>query len=136
MMADISRSCRRRSTSRSNALPARRGRWICWMNNQECASWSAQRGNPRSCSTKSRLFRWEKGWRASRQSAVAPVQVCNLQYGQFGGGEPGARDTKMEGSVAAPMLMLRASSKALSAWQSRCRTILPRRMPSSLRPAG
>ena len=33
-----------------------------------------------------------------------PVQVCNLQTDTSGVVRPGARDTKMEGSVAAPMI--------------------------------
>lgn len=33
-----------------------------------------------------------------------PVQVCNLQTDSSGVVRPGARDTKMEGSIAAPML--------------------------------
>ena len=35
----------------------------------------------------------------------APVQVCNLQTDDSGVAEPDARDTKMEGSIAVPMLV-------------------------------
>ena len=42
------------------------------------------------------------GLAAERQK---PVQVCNLQTDESGFAKPGAKETKMEGSIAVPMLV-------------------------------
>ena len=34
-----------------------------------------------------------------------PVQICNLQTDESGVARPSARDTKVEGSMAAPMML-------------------------------
>ena len=45
-----------------------------------------------------------KGMAGIAAERRAPVQVCNLQTDDSGVVRPGAKDTKMEGSVAAPMI--------------------------------
>jgi len=46
-----------------------------------------------------------KGMAGIAAERRAPVQVCNLQSDSSGVAKPAARDTKMEGSVAVPMLV-------------------------------
>ena len=45
-----------------------------------------------------------KGMAGIAAERRAPVQVCNLQTDDSGVVRPAARDTKMEGSIAAPMI--------------------------------
>ena len=64
----------------------------------------AQRGIPEIVLDKIKVIPVGKGMAGIAAERRAPVQVCNLQTDSSGVVKPGARDTKMEGSVAAPML--------------------------------
>ena len=64
----------------------------------------AQRGIPEIVLDKIKIIPVGKGMAGIAAERRAPVQVCNLQTDSSGVVKPGARDTRMEGSVAAPML--------------------------------
>ncbi len=64
----------------------------------------AQRGLPEVVVAKIKMIPVGKGMAGIAAERREPVQVCNLQTDTSGVVRPGARDTKMEGSVAAPMI--------------------------------
>ena len=63
----------------------------------------AQRGIPESILLMVSKIPVGKGMAGLAAERRKPVQVCNLQTDESGDVRPGAKDTKMEGSVAAPM---------------------------------
>ncbi len=65
---------------------------------------AAQRGLPEFVVAKITTIPIGKGMAGIAAERREPVQVCNLQTDTSGVVRPGARDTKMEGSVAAPMI--------------------------------
>jgi len=65
---------------------------------------AAQRGIPEFVLEKIKVIPIGKGMAGIAAERREPVQVCNLQTDTSGVVRPGARDTKMEGSLAAPML--------------------------------
>jgi len=65
---------------------------------------AAQRGLPEFVVEKIKIIPVGKGMAGIAAERREPVQVCNLQTDTSGVVRPGARDTKMEGSVAAPMI--------------------------------
>ena len=65
---------------------------------------AAQRGLPDFVVDKIKVIPVGKGMAGIAAERKEPVQVCNLQTDTSGVVRPGARDTKMEGSVAAPMI--------------------------------
>ena len=65
---------------------------------------AAHRGIPDVVLGKIEVIPVGKGMAGIAAERREPVQVCNLQTDSSGVVRPGARDTKMEGSVAAPML--------------------------------
>ncbi len=65
---------------------------------------AAQRGLPEIVVSKIAKIPIGKGMAGIAAERREPVQVCNLQTDTSGVVRPGARDTKMEGSVAAPMI--------------------------------
>jgi signal transduction protein with GAF and PtsI domain len=65
---------------------------------------AAQRGIPELVLNKIEVIPVGKGMAGIAAERREPVQVCNLQTDSSGVVRPGARDTKMEGSVAVPML--------------------------------
>jgi len=64
----------------------------------------AQRGIPEIVLDKIKVIPVGKGMAGIAAERREPVQVCNLQTDSSGVVRPGARDTRMEGSIAAPML--------------------------------
>ena len=65
---------------------------------------AAQRGLPEFVVAKISTIPIGKGMAGIAAERRKPVQVCNLQTDTSGVVRPGARDTKMEGSIAAPMI--------------------------------
>jgi L-methionine (R)-S-oxide reductase len=65
---------------------------------------AAERGIPEVVLDKIKVIPVGKGMAGIAAERREPVQVCNLQTDSSGVVRPGARDTKMEGSLAAPML--------------------------------
>jgi len=65
---------------------------------------TAHRGLPAVVLEKIKAIPVGKGMAGIAAERREPVQVCNLQTDTSGVVRPGARDTKMEGSVAAPMI--------------------------------
>src|SRR6266513_2240608 len=65
---------------------------------------AAHRGIPDVVLDKIQVIPVGKGMAGIAAERREPVQVCNLQTDTSGVVRPGARDTKMEGSVAAPMI--------------------------------
>jgi GAF domain. len=65
---------------------------------------AAQRGIPDVVLDKIKVIPVGKGMAGIAAQRREPVQACNLQTDSSGVVRPGARDTKMEGSLAAPML--------------------------------
>jgi len=63
----------------------------------------AQRGIPDSIIDKVSKIPVGKGMAGLAAERRKPVQVCNLQSDASGDVRPAAKDTRMEGSVAAPM---------------------------------
>ena len=63
----------------------------------------AQRGIPESILPMVSKIPVSKGMAGLAAERREPVQVCNLQTDDSGDVRPGTKDTKMEGSVAAPM---------------------------------
>ena len=65
----------------------------------------AHRGIPEAIMDKVRLIPVGKGMAGLAAQRREPVQVCNLQNDDSGVAKPGAKLTRMEGSIAAPMLV-------------------------------
>jgi L-methionine (R)-S-oxide reductase len=65
----------------------------------------AKRGIPDVILDKVRMIPIGKGMAGIAAERKQAVQVCNLQTDSSGVAKPGAKETKMEGSVAAPMLV-------------------------------
>jgi signal transduction protein with GAF and PtsI domain len=65
----------------------------------------AQRGIPPILMERVALIPIGKGMAGIAAERRQPVQVCNLQTDASGVAKPGARETRMEGSVAVPMLV-------------------------------
>lgn len=65
----------------------------------------ARRGIPDSILDKVRTIPIGKGMAGIAAERMQPVQVCNLQTDASGVAKPGAKDTKMEGSISAPMIL-------------------------------
>jgi signal transduction protein with GAF and PtsI domain len=65
----------------------------------------ARRGIPDSILDKVRSIPIGKGMAGIAAERMQPVQVCNLQTDASGVAKPGAKDTKMEGSISAPMIL-------------------------------
>ena len=65
---------------------------------------AAHRGLPEMVIPKIKTIPIGKGMAGIAAERKEPVQVCNLQTDTSGVVRPGARDTKMEGSIAAPMI--------------------------------
>lgn len=65
----------------------------------------AQRGIPEVILDKVSRIPVGKGMAGLAAERKEPVQVCNLQTDTSGQAKPGAKDTKMEGSIASPMLV-------------------------------
>ncbi len=63
----------------------------------------AQRGIPDSIIEPVRAIPIGKGMAGLAAKRHAAVQVCNLQTDESGKARPAAKDTKMEGCIAAPM---------------------------------
>jgi len=66
---------------------------------------TAQRGLPPFVLDKVAVIPFGKGMAGIAAERKGPVQVCNLQTDDSGVARPNARMTKMEGSLAAPMLL-------------------------------
>jgi L-methionine (R)-S-oxide reductase len=64
----------------------------------------ARRGIPDSILDKVRMIPIGKGMAGIAAERRQVVQVCNLQTDASGVAKPAAKDTKMEGSISAPML--------------------------------
>jgi L-methionine (R)-S-oxide reductase len=65
----------------------------------------ARRGIPESILDKVRMIPIGKGMAGIAAERMQPVQVCNLQTDASGVAKPGAKDTKMEGSISAPLIV-------------------------------
>lgn len=65
----------------------------------------AQRGIPPVIMDKVSRIPVGKGMAGLAAERKEPVQVCNLQTDTSGQAKPGAKETKMEGSIASPMLV-------------------------------
>jgi signal transduction protein with GAF and PtsI domain len=65
----------------------------------------AQRGLPPALLDRVRTIPIGKGMAGLAAERRQPVQVCNLQTDGSGCAKPAARETRMEGSIAVPMLV-------------------------------
>jgi len=65
----------------------------------------ARRGIPDSILDKVKMIPIGKGMAGIAAERKQAVQVCNLQTDNSGVAKPGAKDTKMEGSISAPMML-------------------------------
>lgn len=65
----------------------------------------ARRGIPDSILDKVRMIPIGKGMAGIAAERRQAVQVCNLQTDTSGVAKPGAKDTQMEGSISAPMML-------------------------------
>jgi L-methionine (R)-S-oxide reductase len=65
----------------------------------------ARRGIPDSILDKVKMIPIGKGMAGIAAERKQAVQVCNLQTDTSGVAKPAAKDTKMEGSISAPMLL-------------------------------
>ncbi len=65
----------------------------------------AQRGLPDSLLPRVRVIPIGKGMAGLAAERRQPVQVCNLQADASGVAQVGAKDTRMEGSIALPILV-------------------------------
>lgn len=65
----------------------------------------AQRGIPEAIMDKVKVIPMGKGMAGLAAERKSPVQVCNLQTDTSGVAKPGAKETRMEGSIAVPMLV-------------------------------
>jgi putative methionine-R-sulfoxide reductase with GAF domain len=72
---------------------------------------AAQHGIPEFVIEKIKVIPVGKGMAGIAAERREAVQVCNLQTDSSGVVKPGARDTKMEGSIAAPMLNAKGKLK-------------------------
>jgi phosphoribosyl 1,2-cyclic phosphate phosphodiesterase len=66
---------------------------------------AAQRGIPESLLDKVTTIPIGKGMAGLAAERLEPVQVCNLQTDDSGAAKPAARETKMQGSIAFPVLL-------------------------------
>jgi putative methionine-R-sulfoxide reductase with GAF domain len=66
---------------------------------------AAQRGVPEAILPQVREIPVGKGMAGLAAERRQPVQVCNLQTDDSGVAKPAAKQTKMEGSIALPMLV-------------------------------
>ncbi len=73
----------------------------------------AQRGIPDSIIEPVKSIPVGKGMAGLAAKRQAPVQVCNLQTDESGKARPAARDTEMEGCIAAPMFLAKDSQDEL-----------------------
>ncbi len=64
-----------------------------------------QRGIPGAILDRVRMIPVGKGMAGLAAERREPVQVCNLQTDASGVAKPGAKETKMEGSISFPMLV-------------------------------
>jgi signal transduction protein with GAF and PtsI domain len=64
----------------------------------------AQRGIPDTIRDRVEVIPIGKGMAGLAAERRQPVQVCNLQTDTSGVAKPGARETRMEGAIAVPML--------------------------------
>jgi signal transduction protein with GAF and PtsI domain len=64
----------------------------------------AQRGIPEVILDRIEAIPIGKGMAGIAAERLEPVQVCNLQTDESGVAKPGARETKMEGSVSFPLM--------------------------------
>ena len=65
----------------------------------------ARRGIPDIILDKVKAIPIGKGMAGIAAERKQPVQVCNLQTDASGVAKPGAKDTKMEGSITVPMML-------------------------------
>ena len=65
----------------------------------------ACRGIPESILDKVKMIPIGKGMAGIAAERKQAVQVCNLQTDDSGVAKPGAKDTRMEGSISVPMLV-------------------------------
>lgn len=65
----------------------------------------AQKGIPAAILNQVSLIPVGKGMAGLAAERREPVQVCNLQTDNTGVAKPGAKETRMEGSIAVPMLV-------------------------------
>lgn len=65
----------------------------------------ARRGIPDSILDKVKMIPIGKGMAGIAAERKQAVQVCNLQTDTSGVAKPGAKDTKMEGSISAPIML-------------------------------
>ena len=65
----------------------------------------ARRGIPDSILDKVKMIPIGKGMAGIAAERKQAVQVCNLQTDTSGVAKPAAKDTKMEGSISAPMML-------------------------------
>ena len=65
----------------------------------------AAKGVPESVLDRVRLVPIGKGMAGLAAERRQPIQVCNLQSDQSGVAKPAARETRMEGCIAVPMLI-------------------------------
>lgn len=65
----------------------------------------AQRGIPEKLRTNVDCIPLGKGMAGLAAERRQPVQVCNLQTDASGVAQPAAKETRMEGSIAVPMLV-------------------------------
>ena len=75
-----------------------------WDAGQNVLAVVAHQGIPDFLLPKMSLIPIGKGMAGIAAERRAPVQVCNLQTDDSGVARPSARDTKMEGSLAIPLL--------------------------------
>src|SRR5207253_2150142 len=65
----------------------------------------AQRGIPEAVLPRVQLIPIGKGMAGLAAERREPVQVCNLQTDTSGVAKPAAKETRMEGSIAVPILL-------------------------------
>ncbi|HET6568912.1 MAG TPA: GAF domain-containing protein [Rhodothermales bacterium] len=75
-----------------------------WDADKDALEIQAYRGIPEFLLPKMSTIPIGKGMAGIAAERRAPVQVCNLQTDASGVARPSARDTQMEGSLAAPLL--------------------------------
>lgn len=75
-----------------------------WDADQSALVIRAYRGIPEFLLPKMSTIPIGKGMAGIAAERRAPVQVCNLQTDESGVARPSARDTRMEGSLAAPLM--------------------------------
>ncbi len=75
-----------------------------WDSSQNVMTIQAQRGIPDFLLPKMSLIPIGKGMAGIAAERREPVQVCNLQTDASGVARPSAKDTQVEGSLAAPLI--------------------------------